>query len=69
MKLQFSISELSGINILDNIQINEQLLRSGDPISSYADTNRTFETLNWETKKSFEDLVLYCFKKQNNFLN
>ena len=63
------ISELSGINILDNIQINEQLLRSGDPISSYADTNRTFETLNWETKKSFEDLVLYCFKKQNNFLN
>jgi len=60
------VSKFSGSNLFDDIQINEHLLRAGDPISSYADTARTSEILNWETEKSFDDLVLYCFNKQLN---
>ena len=63
------VSKFSGSNLFDDIQINEHLLRAGDPISSYADTARTSEILNWETEKSFDDLVLYCFNKQLNDKN
>ncbi len=48
------------LNWEEFVQVDKSLLRSGDPESIISDPTRINKELSWETKVTFEEMVLKC---------
>ncbi len=57
------IFSLFEINLENNIIVNPKLLRFGDPQTIISDPSMIKESLNWNQKLTFEDLIERIFKR------
>ena len=58
------VFEYFGLSLNDYIEINNSLLRQGDPIVKVSNPLKILNEYGWKSKTKFEDLLLRCIEKR-----
>ena len=63
------IFDYFNLNYESYIEINEDLLRTGDPIIKISNPKKIYNDCGWKHQMSFEDMVVRCIRKNRYITN